>query len=117
MHVIYCYATSTDIVILKISQQDYAEVSRLLSVENVDRGALMRYAQEAARFSTDARLPLRDFALNHYGEPDVALFDFTSMYAAENASMVSWLSLHFFKKLLSTTPTASTVREVNAIAM
>ncbi|XP_075991508.1 molecule interacting with CasL isoform X4 [Anticarsia gemmatalis] len=67
---------------------DYAEVSRLLSVENVDRAALMRYAQEAARFSTDGRMPLRDFALNHYGEPDVALFDFTSMYAAENASMV-----------------------------
>ncbi|CAK1588400.1 unnamed protein product [Parnassius mnemosyne] len=67
---------------------DYAEVSRLLSVENVDRAALMRYAQEAARFSTDGRLPLRNFALNHYGEPDVALFDFTSMYAAENASMV-----------------------------
>lgn len=67
---------------------DYNEVSRLLSVENVDRAALMRYAQEAARFSTDGRLPLRDFALNHYGEPDVALFDFTSMYAAENASMV-----------------------------
>ncbi|KAG6445586.1 hypothetical protein O3G_MSEX004004 [Manduca sexta] len=67
---------------------DFTEVSRLLSVENVDRGALMRYAQEAARFSTDGRLPLRDFALNHYGEPDVALFDFTSMYAAENASMV-----------------------------
>ncbi|KAJ2954071.1 hypothetical protein O0L34_g2286 [Tuta absoluta] len=68
--------------------KDYTEVSRLLSVENVDRAALMRYAQEAARFSTDGRLPLRDFALNHYGEPDVALFDFTSMYAAENASMV-----------------------------
>ncbi|XP_013147442.1 PREDICTED: protein-methionine sulfoxide oxidase mical3b isoform X2 [Papilio polytes] len=67
---------------------DYAEVSRLLSVENVERGALMRYAQEAARFSTDGQLPLNDFALNHYGEPDVALFDFTSMYAAENASIV-----------------------------
>ncbi|XP_045541933.1 F-actin-monooxygenase Mical-like [Papilio machaon] len=67
---------------------DYAEVSRLLSVENVDRGALMRYAQEAARFSTNGSLPLKDFALNHYGEPDVALFDFTSMYAAENASIV-----------------------------
>ncbi|XP_068620602.1 protein-methionine sulfoxide oxidase mical3b isoform X6 [Battus philenor] len=67
---------------------DYSEVSRLLSVENVDRAALMRYAHEAARFSTDGRLPLTDFALNHYGEPDVALFDFTSMYAAENASMV-----------------------------
>ncbi|XP_061718498.1 F-actin-monooxygenase Mical-like isoform X3 [Cydia pomonella] len=67
---------------------DYAEVSRLLSFENVDRAALMRYAQEAARFSTEGRLPLSEFALNHYGEPDIALFDFTSMYAAENASMV-----------------------------
>nr|XP_053624775.1 F-actin-monooxygenase Mical-like isoform X7 [Plodia interpunctella] len=67
---------------------DYSEVSRLLSVENVDRAALMKYAQEAARFSTCGRLPLRHFALNHYGEPDVALFDFTSMYAAENASIV-----------------------------
>ncbi|KAJ0183988.1 hypothetical protein K1T71_000411 [Dendrolimus kikuchii] len=67
---------------------DFTEVSRLLSVENVDRAALMCYAQEAARFSTKGRLPLRDFALNHYGEPDVALFDFTSMYAADNASMV-----------------------------
>ncbi|XP_045784055.1 F-actin-monooxygenase Mical isoform X2 [Maniola jurtina] len=67
---------------------DYGEISRLLSAENMDRAALMRYAQEAARFSTDNRLPRLDFALNHYGEPDVALFDFTSMYAAENASMV-----------------------------
>ncbi|XP_061382555.1 F-actin-monooxygenase Mical isoform X5 [Danaus plexippus] len=67
---------------------DFADVTRLLSVENVDRSSLMKYAQEAARFSTDGRLPLKDFALNHYGEPDVALFDFTSMYAAENASIV-----------------------------
>ncbi|CAG9558090.1 unnamed protein product [Danaus chrysippus] len=67
---------------------DYADVTRLLSVENVDRSSLMKYAQEAARFSTNGRLPLKDFALNHYGEPDVALFDFTSMYAAENASIV-----------------------------
>ncbi|KAG7313585.1 hypothetical protein JYU34_000737 [Plutella xylostella] len=68
--------------------KDFSDVSRLLDVDNVDRAALMRYAQEAARFSTDGRLPLKDFALNHYGEPDVALFDFTSMYAAENASLV-----------------------------
>lgn len=26
-----------------------------------------------------------NFALNHYGEADVAMFDFTSMYAADNA--------------------------------
>lgn len=30
----------------------------------------------------------QQFALNHYGEPDVAMFDFTSMYAAENACRV-----------------------------
>ena len=29
-----------------------------------------------------------DFALNHYGEPDVALFDFTSMFAASNSCYV-----------------------------
>lgn len=32
--------------------------------------------------------------MNHYGEPDVAMFDFTSMYAAENAcrakKIVTW---------------------------
>lgn len=26
--------------------------------------------------------------MNHYGQPDVAMFDFTSMFAAENASRV-----------------------------
>ncbi|XP_052746516.1 F-actin-monooxygenase Mical isoform X2 [Bicyclus anynana] len=67
---------------------DYGDVTRLLSMDNMDRTALMRYAREAARFSTDGRLPLQDFALNHYGEPDVALFDFTSMFAAENACVV-----------------------------
>ncbi|KOB78888.1 Protein MICAL-3 [Operophtera brumata] len=73
---------------------DYSEVSRLLNVDNVDRSALMRYAQEAARFSTDGRLPLRDFALNHYGEPDVALFDFTSIRIAPTGNMLEMQSLN-----------------------
>ena len=34
------------------------------------------------------QLPHLDFALNHHGEPDVALFDFTSMFAAGFASHV-----------------------------
>jgi len=33
-------------------------------------------------------LPQLEFAVNHYGQPDVAMFDFTSMFAAENASRV-----------------------------
>ncbi|XP_041986419.1 F-actin-monooxygenase Mical isoform X2 [Aricia agestis] len=87
-HYFVMTAKKHSLLVKGVLLNDYNEVSKLLSVENVDRAALMRYAQEAARFSTDGRLPLKDFALNHYGEPDVALFDFTSMYAAENASMV-----------------------------
>ena len=34
------------------------------------------------------QLPHLEFALNHHGEPDVALFDFTSMFAAGYASHV-----------------------------
>lgn len=48
----------------------------------------MEYAREAADFSTGYKLPQLQFAVNHYGQPDVAMFDFTSMYAAENASRV-----------------------------
>ena len=34
------------------------------------------------------QLPHLEFALNHHGDPDVALFDFTSMFAAGFASHV-----------------------------
>ena len=59
-----------------------------MATENVDKTALMDYAREAADFSTGCRLPQLEFAVNHYGQPDIAMFDFTSMYAAENASQV-----------------------------
>lgn len=60
----------------------------LLSRANVDQAALLSYAREAADFSTSQQLPTLDFAINHYGQPDVAMFDFTCMYASENAAMV-----------------------------
>ena len=68
--------------------QDYADTERLLSRANVDQAALLSYACEAADFSTNHLLPTLDFAINHYGQPDVAMFDFTCMYASENAAMV-----------------------------
>ena len=46
------------------------------------------YAKEAADFSTNYKMPKLEFARNHYGQSDVAMFDFTSIYAAENASYV-----------------------------
>uniref|UniRef100_A0A3Q3E5J2 F-actin monooxygenase n=1 Tax=Labrus bergylta TaxID=56723 RepID=A0A3Q3E5J2_9LABR len=67
---------------------DYADTEMLLSRANVDQAALLSYAREAADFSTNQQLPKLDFAINHYGQPDVAMFDFTCMYASENAAMV-----------------------------
>uniref|UniRef100_A0A8C3A4C3 F-actin monooxygenase n=1 Tax=Cyclopterus lumpus TaxID=8103 RepID=A0A8C3A4C3_CYCLU len=67
---------------------DYADTELLLSRANVDQAALLSYACEAADFSTNHQLPTLDFAINHYGQPDVAMFDFTCMYASENAAML-----------------------------
>uniref|UniRef100_A0A8C2SP38 F-actin monooxygenase n=1 Tax=Coturnix japonica TaxID=93934 RepID=A0A8C2SP38_COTJA len=67
---------------------DYIDTELLLSGENVNQSNLLSYAREAADFATNYQLPSLDFAINHYGQPDVAMFDFTSMYASENAALV-----------------------------
>ncbi|KAJ8258007.1 hypothetical protein GJAV_G00192100 [Gymnothorax javanicus] len=68
--------------------QDHSSAEELLSTANVNQEALLRYARDAAQFSTEHRLPSLEFAQNHMGQPDVAMFDFTCMYRAENASLV-----------------------------
>ncbi|XP_052549224.1 F-actin-monooxygenase MICAL2 isoform X4 [Tympanuchus pallidicinctus] len=67
---------------------DYIDTESLLCGENVNQSNLLSYAREAADFATNYQLPSLDFAINHYGQPDVAMFDFTSMYASENAALV-----------------------------
>ncbi|XP_074522433.1 F-actin-monooxygenase mical2b isoform X4 [Halichoeres trimaculatus] len=67
---------------------DYADTQMLLCGENVNQEALLCYAREAADFGTNYQLPTLDFAMNHCGQPDVAMFDFTSMHASENAALV-----------------------------
>ncbi|XP_029377964.1 F-actin-monooxygenase mical2b isoform X2 [Echeneis naucrates] len=67
---------------------DYIETERLLGPDNVNQEALLSYAREAADFGTNYQLPSLDYAINHYGQPDVAMFDFTSMYASENAALI-----------------------------
>ncbi|XP_056106938.1 F-actin-monooxygenase mical2b isoform X6 [Rhinichthys klamathensis goyatoka] len=67
---------------------DYIETERLLANDNVNQEALLSYAREAADFGTNYQLPSLDYAINHYGQPDVAMFDFTCMYASENAALV-----------------------------
>nr|XP_040018537.1 protein-methionine sulfoxide oxidase mical2b isoform X7 [Gasterosteus aculeatus aculeatus]XP_040018538.1 protein-methionine sulfoxide oxidase mical2b isoform X7 [Gasterosteus aculeatus aculeatus] len=71
-----------------VIMNDYMETERLLSPDNVNQKALLSYAREAADFGTNYQLPSLDYAINHYGQPDVAMFDFTSMYASENAALI-----------------------------
>ncbi|XP_076143151.1 F-actin-monooxygenase mical2b isoform X8 [Alosa pseudoharengus] len=67
---------------------DYIDTEMLLNSANVDQEALLGYAREAADYATHYQLPTLDFAMNHLGQPDVAMFDFTCMYASENAALV-----------------------------
>ncbi|XP_038036534.1 F-actin-monooxygenase MICAL2 isoform X16 [Anas platyrhynchos] len=71
-----------------VIMNDYIDTELLLCGENVNQSNLLSYAREAADFATNYQLPSLDFAINHYGQPDVAMFDFTCMYASENAALV-----------------------------
>ncbi|XP_023187921.1 F-actin-monooxygenase MICAL2 isoform X6 [Xiphophorus maculatus] len=78
----------------KVVINDYMDTQMLLSSENVNQEALLSYAREAADFGTNYQLPTLDYAMNHCGQPDVAMFDFTSMYASENAALARERSGH-----------------------
>lgn len=69
--------------------QDFGDPAELLSKPNVNTEKLLDYAREAAEFSTKYQMPNLEFAVNHYGKPDVAMFDFTSMFQAETSCRVS----------------------------
>lgn len=60
----------------------------LLSPNNVNQKALQAFALKAAEFATNNALTNLQFAVNAQGEPDVAVFDFTRMYAAEHACRI-----------------------------
>ncbi|KTG00191.1 hypothetical protein cypCar_00027186 [Cyprinus carpio] len=65
-----------------------AKKGSLLKKGVIKQKALEEYAYDAADFSTDHMLPDLEFARDHAGRPDVAMFDFTCMHRAENASLV-----------------------------
>uniref|UniRef100_A0A8B9L1Z9 Microtubule associated monooxygenase, calponin and LIM domain containing 1 n=1 Tax=Astyanax mexicanus TaxID=7994 RepID=A0A8B9L1Z9_ASTMX len=71
-----------------VIKQDFSDADQLLAPANVNQEALLQYARDAAQFSTGGKLPDMEFALNHAGQQDVAMFDFTCMHRAENASLV-----------------------------
>ncbi|KAK7884548.1 hypothetical protein WMY93_027671 [Mugilogobius chulae] len=71
-----------------VIKQDFAAADELLARSNVDFEALCEYAYTAADFSTGGQLPDLEFAVNHKGKQDVAMFDFTCMHNAENSCMI-----------------------------
>ena len=54
----------------------------------MDRKSLELYAREATNYATEGAFGETPFEKNHRGENDVALFDFTSLFASENAARV-----------------------------
>ena len=71
-----------------------ADPRDLLASQNVNRENLLSYAREAADFCTSKQLPSLDYAVNAQNTEDIAMFDFTSMYAAENAAMIFEIKGH-----------------------
>lgn len=71
-----------------VIRRDFEEASALLAPSNVDNEALLDYSRQAADFATERKLPTLDFAVNGFGLPDVAMFDFTSLFSAENSCRV-----------------------------
>ncbi|CAB1336639.1 unnamed protein product [Coregonus sp. 'balchen'] len=87
-HYFVMTAKKKSLLKMGVIKQDFSDANQLLAQANVDQEALLRYAHGAAHFSTGHRLPNMQFAQNHAGQPDVAMFDFTCMHRAENASLV-----------------------------
>ena len=54
----------------------------------MNQNKLLEYIRDTCDYCTDYQLPDLNFSINHHGEPDVALFDFTSMFAASNSTFV-----------------------------
>jgi hypothetical protein len=62
--------------------------AKLLSNENINFEALCDYAKLAAYESTNHKFKTLDFAKSHYGKPDVAIFDYASLFHSANASRI-----------------------------
>jgi len=72
----------------KVLKKDLNDPMALLNPKNVNKEKLLEYIRDACDYCTDYQLPHLEFAVNHHGEPDVALFDFTSMFASGSACHV-----------------------------
>ena len=71
--------------------EDLEDRKALMAPSNINREALHKFSIDAAQYATShfsSALPTKEFALDARGNPDVAVFDFTNLYSARNASRV-----------------------------
>ena len=65
--------------------QHKSDRKELLARDNVDLNKLQEMAKEVANCSVEGKLPNLEYALNHHGKEDVAMFDFTTLSVADHA--------------------------------
>lgn len=74
-----------------VIKEDIDDRAALLAPSNIDKDKLHQFSIDASQFATghfSKPLPVTEFAPNGRGNPDVAIFDFTNLYHARNASRV-----------------------------
>ena len=76
--------------------ENEADTAKLLRADNINQEKLFEYAREAADFATEYQMPHLDFAVNHYGKPDVAMFDFTSMFQVHLRFAFAFINIRSF---------------------
>ena len=71
-----------------ILREDRPNARDLLAPDNRDNSKLKQFALEIADVTTQHRIPNITFEVNHHGEEDIAMFDFTSMSMANHSCFV-----------------------------
>ncbi|EDO33044.1 predicted protein [Nematostella vectensis] len=72
-----------------VLKKDYVKDSaQLLADDNVNRDELMRYVIDTVHYATRGQLDTFEFKITDRGQPDVAVFDFTSIKKAENSARI-----------------------------
>ena len=71
-----------------ILKEDRPNARDLLAPDNRDNSKLKQFALEIADVTTKHRIPNITFEVNHHGEEDIAMFDFTSMSMANHSCFV-----------------------------
>lgn len=74
---------------VSLTFQDFADPKELLMPSNTDKERLIQFTRSAVNYATDHELPEDlEFKQLSNGNPDIALFDFTSIKKASNASRI-----------------------------